>query len=514
MTPSSMRRFAEPDDFSVIRQAHRDWINTADAVRDPMMVHDEAGRIVRTNRAYAARAGMTFQQLIGRPYWECFPRRAGPLGDSMQACEVDQEFTLESGEIFVSRACAVADGGRRLVLHLFDDVTRERAAEQRIRTLNQIYATLSAVNHALVHCKTREELCARIPAICTEIGMWRGAWVGFADPQTKRIAPAAWSPSMEPYIGRMLVSVDPMVPEGQGPTSNAIRTGTPYFCDDIFSDPVTVPWRGFAKAFGISTVAAIPLRPKRGACGVVNLYATEKGIFTPEVRSLVVEMGDDITFALDTLESERERLAAELALIDNQARLRRALVATVEAIAATVESRDPYTAGHQVRVAELAAAIAREMQLAPEAVEGIHFGALIHDLGKIQVPAELLSKPTRLSKLELELIKTHPQAGYDVVKGIEFPWPVAAMVHQHHERLDGSGYPQGLKGDAIALEARILAVADVVEAMSSHRPYRPGLGLDAALKEIEEKKGAWFDADAVDACLRLFRTKGFAFAKP
>jgi len=149
------------------------------------------------------------------------------------------------------------------------------------------------------------------------------------------------------------------------------------------------------------------------------------------------------------------------------------------------------------------------MGLPAATIEGIRFGALIHDLGKIQIPAEILSKPTRLTPLEFELIKTHPQAGYEIVKGIEFPWPVAQMVLQHHERLDGTGYPNGTKGDEISLEARILAVADVVEAMASHRPYRPGLGIDAALKEIEAKRGRWFDPQAVDACLRLFREKSF-----
>jgi len=142
-------------------------------------------------------------------------------------------------------------------------------------------------------------------------------------------------------------------------------------------------------------------------------------------------------------------------------------------------------------------------------IEGIHFGALIHDLGKVQVPAELLSKPGKLSKIELELIKTHPQAGYEIVKDIAFPWPVAAMVHQHHERLDGSGYPQGLKGDEIAREACVLAVADVVEAMASHRPYRPGWGITAALAEIEKHRGTRYHPIPVDACLRLFREKHF-----
>lgn len=149
------------------------------------------------------------------------------------------------------------------------------------------------------------------------------------------------------------------------------------------------------------------------------------------------------------------------------------------------------------------------MGLPEPQLEGVHFGALIHDLGKVQIPAEILSKPARLSKLEYELIKTHPQAGCEIVKGIEFPWPVAEMVHQHHERLDGTGYPQGLKGDAIALEARILAVADVVEAMASHRPYRPGLGIEAGLQEIERKRGTSFDPGVVDTCLRLFREKGY-----
>ena len=176
-----------------------------------------------------------------------------------------------------------------------------------------------------------------------------------------------------------------------------------------------------------------------------------------------------------------------------------------------MESRDPHTAGHQRRVAELSTAIAREMGLASQALEGIHFGALIHDLGKIQVPAEILAKPTRLSKLEFELIKAHPQAGYDILKGIEFPWPVAQMVLQHHERLDGTGYPNGAKDGDIALEARILAVADVVEAMSSHRPYRPALGIDAALAEIIQQRGKLYDSDVVDACVRLFKEKRVAF---
>lgn len=203
-------------------------------------------------------------------------------------------------------------------------------------------------------------------------------------------------------------------------------------------------------------------------------------------------------------EAERERRASA-------EKLEQALLQTIEAIAATVEVRDPYTAGHQRRVAALASAIAHEMGLPEEKIRGLYLAATIHDLGKIHLPAEILSKPSSLSKIEYELIKTHSQTGYDIIKDVQFPWPISQVVLEHHERLDGSGYPRGLKGDQILPEARILSVSDVVEAMSSHRPYRPGLGTDAALEEIGKKRGVLYDPDVVDCCLSLFRNKNFAF---
>jgi PAS domain S-box-containing protein len=185
--------------------------------------------------------------------------------------------------------------------------------------------------------------------------------------------------------------------------------------------------------------------------------------------------------------------------------------AAVDAMAATVEARDPYTAGHQHRVADLSAAIAVEIGLSAANVDGIRLGANIHDLGKIGVPAEILSRPSRLSALEYELVKIHTRVGYDIVKNIAFPWPIADMILHHHERLDGSGYPDGLHGDEIGIEARIIAVADVVEAMSSHRPYRPSMGIDAALTEIARGRGTLFDPTVVDTCLTLFRDGRFNF---
>jgi putative nucleotidyltransferase with HDIG domain len=174
-----------------------------------------------------------------------------------------------------------------------------------------------------------------------------------------------------------------------------------------------------------------------------------------------------------------------------------------------VEMRDPYTSGHQIRSADIARAIAKEMGLPKDKIDGIRLAGSIHDIGKLSIPAEILSKPTKLTDLEFSLIKEHSRVGYEMLKNVESPWPLAQTVYQHHERMNGSGYPRNLKGDEIIMEARIMAVADVVESMASHRPYRPALGIDAALEEIVKNKGILYDAAVADACLRLFREKNY-----
>lgn len=196
-------------------------------------------------------------------------------------------------------------------------------------------------------------------------------------------------------------------------------------------------------------------------------------------------------------------------LREGQEHLKKTLTDFITVLGATVEVRDPYTAGHQRRVAHLAAAMARELQMSPDQIEGLQLASVVHDFGKIRVPAEILNKPGRLNPIEYALVQEHVSIGRDILKAIDFPWPIAETVGQHHERLDGSGYPQGLRGEAILPEARVLAVADVVEAMVSHRPYRPSVGLDAALAEISAFRGTRYDPQAVDACIRLFRDQGY-----
>ncbi len=207
-----------------------------------------------------------------------------------------------------------------------------------------------------------------------------------------------------------------------------------------------------------------------------------------------------------------QRLVAEAQLRESFDRLERVLDETVETLAAVVETKDPHTSGHQRRVVQLASAIASELALPVHRIRGLRVAGLLHDIGKIYVPAEILSRPGQLRQSEIDLLRSHPAIGYELLKGIPFEWPVAEIVLQHHERIDGSGYPAGLRGEDIMLEARILAVADVVEALSSHRPYRPALGLERALQEIGATRGVLYDERAVEACLRLFRQQGFAFA--
>ena len=222
------------------------------------------------------------------------------------------------------------------------------------------------------------------------------------------------------------------------------------------------------------------------------------------VRDNVVEA------AIVNLHDITERKKAEEKLHQTLDSLRKAVGTTIQVLVSALEVRDPYTAGHQAQSANLACAIATEMELDNNTIEGIRMAGIIHDIGKLAVPAEILSKPTKLTNIEFSLIKEHSRSGYEMLKDVESPWPLAQIIYQHHERLDGTGYPRNLKGDEIFIEARILAVADVVEAMASHRPYRPSLGIEAALEEIEKNKGILYDESVVNACLRLFREKGFS----
>ncbi len=234
-------------------------------------------------------------------------------------------------------------------------------------------------------------------------------------------------------------------------------------------------------------------------------------VWTEVKLSFIRDENQQLVGILGVTRDISERKKAEEQLQHTLNTLREAVSTTIRVMISAMETRDPYTAGHQIRSADLSRAIATEMGFSPDRVEGIRMAASIHDIGKLSVPAEILSKPTKLSDLEFSLIKEHSRSGYEILRNVESPWPLAEISYQHHERMDGSGYPRNLKEEEIIMEARILAVADVVEAMTSHRPYRRGLGIDLALDEIEQNRGILYDRTAATACLRLFREKGFQF---
>lgn len=244
--------------------------------------------------------------------------------------------------------------------------------------------------------------------------------------------------------------------------------------------------------------------------GVVLVSKTDERTPVDHRISPIKDEAGQITGVVLTFTNITVQKNTEKELRKSLERLRKAMDGTVQAMAFTIETRDPYTAGHQRRVTKLACAVGEKMNLSEDIIEGVRMAGDLHDIGKIYVPAEILSKPTRLSMAEYDIIKTHPRVGYDILRTIEFPWPIADIVLQHHERIDGSGYPEGLKGENILLEARILAVADVIEAMASHRPYRPALSIEAAIDEISENKGKLYDPDVVDACLEIFE-EDFSF---
>jgi PAS domain S-box-containing protein/putative nucleotidyltransferase with HDIG domain len=277
------------------------------------------------------------------------------------------------------------------------------------------------------------------------------------------------------------------------------------------------------EVIGRTLFEAFPFLPETVREEYEQVFRTEETLVTEEAshvgereiisetRKIPILQGGEVAQVVTVVHDITKRKRAEEELRKSLEKLRQALRETIQAIALIIETKDPYTAGHQRRSTQLAEALARELGLPEEQCEGIRMAGFIHDLGKIAVPSEILSKPNPLNEIERAIIQNHVRAGYEILRTVEFPWPVAQVVLQHHERLDGSGYPSGLTGEGILLEARILAVADVVEAMASYRPYRPARGIKEAFQEIAQGRDRLYDPQVVDACLKLFSEKSFSF---
>lgn len=392
------------------------------------------------------------------------------------------------------------------------DITDRKQAEERLQRTSRALKALSACNQALVHATQEKGFLTDVCKVIVREGGYPLAWVGYAQPdQMKSVVPIA-SAGVEAEHPEWIGLTWGDGERGQGPGGMAIKTGEIQVARDILQDPALAPWHEEWRRQDFKAIIALPLIVEGKAIGILDICAKDSAAFDPEEVLLLEELAGGVAFGIWSLRTDQERRWAEAEVQRSLEKLKKALDGTVLAVAKTVEMRDPYTAGHQRQVAQLAAAIAQEMGFSPARVEGMRVLGCLHDIGKIAIPAEILSKPGRISSMEFTLIKDHPRVGYEIIKDIDFPFPVAEGILQHHERLDGSGYPQGISGSDIILEARILGVADVVEAMASHRPYRRSLGLDRALEEISRNRGILYDPEVVDICLRLFNEKRFSFS--
>lgn len=502
--------------LDMLETAHAEWVESFDAIAQPIFIHDEKFRVIRANRSYAEHAGLSFHDLLGTPYWEAFPRNGGPLPGCLQAMEggtpcSEEEVRLADGSVYISRAYPVHDndGGYRFSIHVLQDVTQLEQLTSALQHEMRARRTISASNQALIHADSAEGLLQEVCRIATEEGGYRLAWAAY------KVDDAACSLQPSGAAGITLAELAqwPLNWSAQGAqellSAHAIRSGEVQVRQDIQHDASCPHSAALARQYGYAAAAAFPLRTGNEAWGVLFIAAVTPHAFTTAEIAVLQELSDDLAYGITALRNRQERATIEHAHLGTLERLKGLLGNTVLALSTAMEARDPYTAGHQHRVMDLAMGIARELGWEEERIEALGIAALVHDVGNIYVPAEIISKPGKLSPVEFELVKSHPQIGYKILSAIDFPWPIADMVLQHHEMLDGSGYPAGLKNGSILPEAQIIAIAGMVEAMASHRPYRPALGITAALEELERHRGGKFDPHIVDICLHLFRAKGY-----
>ncbi|MEW6648024.1 MAG: CBS domain-containing protein [Pseudomonadota bacterium] len=516
-----LRRVIDRQNEALQQQRFRTIFNS---VNDAIFVHDaDSGAIIDANHRVTEMYGYTLEQLCqinveqisaGTP-----PYTQQEAAHYLQRAANGEPQTFEwrarhrNGHLFwveVNMRAALVEDKKRILVSVRDIGARKKS-DEKMRRLNWALSALSRGNAALVHAETIQELYDTACDAITDRSAYTLAWIGLpqydADRSVEVVAQAGHARA---YLEDFKVSWGDS-PLGQGPVGRALRGNTTIVYNDMLHEDSFRPWAERARKHGLMSVIAVPLRSRGEANGVLAVYAEATDVFGPDEVRLFEELADDIGFGID---SRRTRAAYEQSLLERERhaeQLQATLEQAIGALAATLEKRDPYTAGHERRVAHLAVAIGRRLGLDEHRLHGLRLAGYIHDIGKVQIPSELLSKPSKLTPVEFELIKLHAEAGHDIIKDIAFPWPIAEMVWQHHECLDGSGYPRGITGDEMLQESRILAVADIVEAMSSHRPYRPALGAEPALEQITRLRGSKLDPAAVDACLYLFREAGYQF---
>jgi putative nucleotidyltransferase with HDIG domain len=402
-------------------------------------------------------------------------------------------------------------GSRSTAVIILNDVTKKKEAEKALIRRNRELELLNLASHSLNSSLDLDQVLVTVLEELRRLINVVGSTIWLIDPETGDLVCRQAA-----GICAKALSGWRLEPQ-QGLAGWVAHHGRCLNVSDARTD--TRHYKGVDASTGVETrsILGAPLIAKGKLIGVIQVLDTEPERFDESHQALLEWLAASAAIAIENArlyeyshQEIQEREKAEKDLGSSLEKLRNTLNGTIQAMALIVERRDPYTAGHQRRVAQLGQAIAREMGLSAHQIEGVRMSGLIHDISKMAIPSAILSKPGRLDPEEFALIKKHPWVGYDILKQVEFPWPIAQIVYQHHERLNGSGYPRGLSGDDMLIEARILCVADVVEAMASHRPYRPALGIREALEEIKGKRGELYDPEIVDVCVELFEKKGFS----
>lgn len=463
---------------------------------DPVIELDSSGEVTYLNPA----AERLFPDLVSRGIEH-------PILDGLQSMFADfwkgglREIVREimAGQsVYEQRIYFVPESDLIRIASL--DITERKEHVAKIEKLNELLLVLRDINVSLLNPENEKKLfqlvCESLQKLEDVVIVW-----GVSKGPEPEITPVAWSGTGEVDISALGERCAEL---SNGFIGGAIRGRAPVLIQNAGTDSHLAAWRDAVQTWDVKSAGAVPIFTDNEVIAALSIFSRRENGFDEERVKFLVEVAGNIAVGVHTLRLDK-RLLATLGS------LRKSLDGTVAAIARMVELRDPYTAGHERRVAQLACAIGKEMGLPERQVEGLRVSGYLHDIGKIAVPAEILSKPTALSDIEVAMVRNHSQYGYEILQGLEFPWPVAQATLQHHERLDGSGYPRGLKDKDIILEARILMVADVVEAMINHRPYRPARGLDAALNVLTTNKGKLYDSDVVGACIRLFVEHRFSF---
>lgn len=487
-----------------------------DGMTEHVVLHDTHNMIVWANSAAAESGNLTKEELVGRYCYELWHKRTEPCLDcpitkALKTGQIQEgEVTSPDGRVWLTKGYPVFDknGNVSNMIEITVEITNRKHAEQILSKSNRFLKMASLCGEAMLFSTTEQDLLNEMCRIAVEIGGNCFAWIGYAkDDKKKIVKPVSQYGFEEGYLESIKITWDDSK-YGRGPAGRAIKTGQPCIVRDTMTDPDYAPWRIEATKRGYKSSIALPLKEEGCSFGALNIYSAEIDAFDENEVKGLVELSRNLSFGIVSLRV-RERLERTTSELKNSYKmLQKTLEGGLHAISNIAEIWDPYTVGHQQHVADLAVAIGKKLGLSDKRIERIRIASMIHDIGKISVPDRILGKTSKLNDIEINMIKMHPQTGYDILKKIEVMWLIAKIVLQHHERINGSGYPNGLTGNEILLEAKIIGVADVIEAMASHRPYRPALGIDKAIEEIKQNRGILYDPMVVDACIEIITKEG------